>query len=180
MVKIMNLFLALVLVSAFGPISSSSATEPELNFFNTVDFPAMLQNNTYKMKCSITWDPTSKMTEIMSRCSKGNHEVYAHGNASPQASDKSKYNEGAISYLSFTVKSADAYSDFPMYAQMCAGAVHGVNTGAIVSTIAWIDKTYKGLSNKKKVSKKIDGHEVSIIGGPGAKRTLTCGAKPSK
>lgn len=176
----LSLILAIAFVLPLGSLATVNATEPELNFFDTAKFPEILQNDVYKMKCTITWDPTSKMTEITSRCTRANQEVYAHGNATPLSGDPSRYTAGAISYLSFTVKSVDAYSSFPMFAQMCAGAVHGVNMDAIVSTKAWIEKNYKGLSNKKKISKKINGHDVSIIGGAGAIRVLTCGSKPKK
>lgn len=174
------MILAIVVALPLGSVASASATEPSLNFFDTVKFPEMLQNDTYKMKCKITWDPTSKMTEIVSRCTKANHDVYAHGNATPMTGDPSKYTAGAISYLSFTVKSADAYVSFPMYAQMCAGAVHGVNMEALLSTKAWIEQGFKGLAKTKKISKKFNGHNVSLMGGAGAIRILTCGAKPSK
>jgi hypothetical protein len=175
-----SIFAMTAICLSVGPAPYAGATEPALNFFDTVKFPEMLQNDVYKMKCSITWDANSKFTEIISRCNKPNNEVYAHGNATSKGGDNAKYNAGPISYLSFTVKSVDAYKNFPMYGQMCAGAVYGVQQDGIKETMAWIEANYKGLTRNKKISKKFNGHEVSIIGGTGATRTLTCGAKPRK
>lgn len=176
--KRISMLLIPIIFLSFGITTQAKAIEPALNFFDTVMFPEMLQNDVYKMKCTISWDPSSKMTEIMSLCIKKDNEIYVHGNATSQGVDKTQYAAGPISYLSFTVKSVDAYKNFAMYAQMCAGAVNGVKNDAIASTIAWIKKSYMGLANKQKVSKKMNGHDVSVIGGVGSIRILTCGAKP--
>ena len=181
LMKRISLLLISSIFLSFVASPQARATEPALNFFDTVKFPEMLQNDVYKMKCTTTWDPSSKMTEIISRCSKKNLEVYAHGNATPITGDKSKYSAGPISYLSFTLKSSDLYSDFWSQAQMCAGAVHGSrDINLVTSTREWIVKNFNRLSTQKKITKSFAGHNVTLIAGAGATRTLTCGAKPSK
>ena len=89
-----------------------------------------------------------------------------------------QYVGGTLTYLSFTVKKAGLYKDLEMHAQACSGKVteglKDVNAG-----LTWFKENYKKVTNKKKLTKVIDGHSMTIIGGPGAARTVTCGDKPS-
>ena len=180
--KIWSVLISVFLLSS-GFMPMAQATEPELEFplvFNTVAFPKMIQNETWKYKCTTNWDPTSKKTEIIARCSKANSEIYMHGNASPTQGSTSSYNQGNVSYLSFTVKKADLYSNFEYFGgEMCASAVMGADPSKFKVIQDWLKKNYKSLANKKKLTKVFNGHSMSIIGGVGPIRTVTCGATPS-
>ena len=176
---------ALILIFSLIPAKtlSAQAVEPTLEFpsvFNTINFPKMMQNSTWKFKCSTSWDQSSKFSEIIARCNKAGAEIYMHGNASPIAGDSSKYNQGNVSYLSFTIKKAELYSDLEYFGgEMCAGAVMGPDPKSFLIIKDWVKKNYKTVTNKKKISKVFNGHEMSIIGGIGPIRTVTCGTKPS-
>jgi hypothetical protein len=62
---------------------------------------------------------------------------------------------------------------------MCAGAVMGADPSKFKVIQDWLKSNYKSLANKKKLTKVFNGHSMSIIGGVGPIRTVTCGATPS-
>jgi hypothetical protein len=179
-VKRIALTVATVLLASIGFIPTAQATEKELanpDLFILGPFVDIMQK-TYKYKCTNpAWDPKSKRTEIFVRCTKLNAEGYIHANAVPNGRDD-RYVGGTLTYLSFTVKDAGLYRDLEMHAQACSGKVDAgfkdVNAG-----LSWFKENYKKVTNKKKLTKVIAGHSMSIIGGAGATRTVTCGVKPS-
>lgn len=176
------LTVATALLASIGFIPTAQATEKELanpNLFLVKDLVKMLQNEVYKYKCTNpAWDPKSKQTEIFVRCTKLNAEIYIHANGVPLKGRDNQYVGGTLTYLSATVKEAGLYKELELHAQACAGKVtEGLkdpNAG-----LTWFKENYKEVTNKKKLSKVIDGHSMTIIGGPGAARTVTCGDKPS-
>ena len=180
--KRIALTVATVLLASIGFIPTAQATEKELanpNLFRLKDFVEVQQNEIYKYKCTYpAWDPKSKLTEIFVRCTKLNAEMYIHANGVPLNGKDDQYVGGTLTYLSFTVKKAGLYKDLEMHAQACSGKVteglKDVNAG-----LTWFKENYKKVTNKKKLTKVIDGHSMTIIGGPGAARTVTCGDKPS-
>lgn len=179
-VKRIALSVATVLLVSIGFIPTAQATEKELanpNLFILGPFVEIMQK-TYKYKCTNpAWDPKSKLTEIFVRCTKLEAEGYIHANAVPNGKDD-RYVGGTLTYVSFTVKNASLYKDLEMHAQACSGKVDAgfkdVNAG-----LTWFKENYKKVTNKKKLTKVISGHSMTIIGGAGATRTVTCGVKPS-
>jgi hypothetical protein len=180
-VKRIALTVATVLLVPIGFIPTAQATEKELanpSLFILGPFVEIMQK-TYKLKCTYpAWDPKSNLTEIFVRCTKSNTEAYIHANASAPDGKDDRYVGGTLTYLSFTVKNAGLYKDLEMYAQACSGKVDAgfkdVNAG-----LTWFKENYKKVTNKKKLTKVIAGHSMTIIGGAGATRTVTCGVKPS-
>lgn len=178
-VKRIALTVATVLLVSIGFIPTAQATEKELanpSLFILGDFVEIMEK-TYKYKCTYpAWDPKSNLTEIFVRCTKLNAEGYIHANGVPNGKDD-RYVGGTLTYLSFTVKDARLYKDLEMHAQACSGKVDerldDINAG-----LTWFKENYKKVK-KKKLTKVIDGHSMSIIGGAGATRTVTCGVKPS-
>jgi len=179
-VKRIALTVATVMLASIGFIPTAQATEKELanpNLFILGPFVEIMQT-TYKYKCTYpAWDPKSKLTEIFVRCKKLNAEAYIHANAVPDGKDD-RYVGGTLTYLSFTVKDAGLYKDLELHANACSGKVDAgfkdINAG-----LTWFKENYKKVTNKKKLTKVISGHSMSIIGGAGATRTVTCGVKPS-
>jgi hypothetical protein len=179
-VKRIALTVATVLLVSIGFIPTAQATEKELanpSLFVLGPFVESMQK-TYKYKCTYpAWDPKSKLTEIFVRCTKLNAESYIHANAVPDGKDD-RYVGGTLTYLSFTVKNARLYKDLEMYAQACSGKVdEGLKD--VNAVLTWFKENYKKVTNKKKLTKVIAGHSLSIIGGAGATRTVACGVKPS-
>ncbi len=158
----------------------ASATEPELanpSFFDVPSLVKALQNDVYQFKCSTNWDEKSKKTEIQTRCTKKNAEVYIHANAKPLGKDQ--YEGGFLTYFSYTVKSADLYRNLEIGgAQMCAGKVGEINAASIEAVVKWFKANYPNVKNKQILKKDFNGYNMSIIGGAGATRTVTCGSKP--
>ena len=173
----------LILISSIlftsGSLVTAEATEPGLELFAPDQFIEMISGKPDYFKCTSSWDPSSNKTEIFSRCTKANAEAYVHGNAEPFGDD-GKFWQGRVSYASFTVKKSDLYPRFEMWSQLCEGMVGGVNMKITLEAKDWFKKNYKKLANKKKLTKVFNGHSMSIIGGVGPIRTVTCGAKPSK
>lgn len=178
-VKRIALTVATVLLVSIGFIPTAQATEKELanpSLFVLGPFVEIMEK-TYKYKCTYpAWDPKSKLTEIFVRCTKLNAEGYIHANAVPDGKDD-RYVGGTLTYLSFTVKDARLYKDLEMHAQACSGKVDAGFKDKTGTT--WFKENYKKVTNKKKLTKVIAGHSMTIIGGAGATRTVTCGVKPS-
>lgn len=177
--KRIALTVATVFLVSIGFIPTAQATEKELanpSLFVLGPFVEIMEK-TYKYKCTYpAWDPKSKLTEIFVRCTKLNAESYIHANAVPDGQDD-RYVGGTLTYLSFTVKDAGLYKDLEMHAQACVGKV---DAGFKDKTgLTWFKENYKKVTNKKKLTKVIAGHSMTIIGGAGATRTVTCGVKPS-
>lgn len=183
--KRIALAVATLMLASIGFIPTAQATEKELanpGLFRFGDFIKTLESTKLKVhsyKCTYpAWDPKSKLTEIFVRCTKLNAEVYVHANAVPLNGKDDQYVGGTLTYLSYTVKTASLYDSLELGAQACSGKVtegfKDVNAG-----LTWFKENYKKVTNKKKLTKVIDGHSMTIIGGPGAARTVTCGDKPS-
>jgi hypothetical protein len=155
-------------------------TETDLANPQMFDMPFLvksLQNDVNNFKCVTSWDAKSNKTEIYTRCTKKNAEVYIHANAKPMGKDQ--YEGGSLSYFSFTVKTADLYQNLEVGgAQMCAGKVGPIKASSIESILKWFKSAYPGVKNKQVVTKVFNGYKMSIIGGLGEARTVTCGNKP--
>jgi hypothetical protein len=170
--KIITVLISMVLVSA-GSTLTANATEPTLpqpDFFYMSQYTEILQGtaDTNRYKCKTSIDPTSGGTEIFSRCTKPNLEIYLHGNNADQA----------LSYASFTAKKATAYPNLEFHFGWCVGKAGGGST-EIYGSIDWIKANYKKVTSGKKLSKVFIGLKVTITGGAGATRTISCGVKPS-
>ncbi len=129
--------------------------------------------------CKSSWDPSSSKTEVFSKCSNPYAEAYIHGNAEPFGDDGNFW-QGGVSYASFTVKKSASYPRLEAMSQLCEGMIAGTNTKVQLEAKGWFTKNYKKVSNKKVLTKAFNGHTMSIVGGPGPIRTVTCGVKPSK
>jgi hypothetical protein len=173
MKKICRVLIPLILAST-GLSFTANATEPTLpqpTVFYMTEYTEILEStvtNLNKYKCKTGFDPSSQKTEIFARCTKSNMEIYLHGNA-----------DQALSYASFTAKKATAYPNLEFHSGWCAGKATGGDPDVMYSSMDWIKANYKGLSKGKTVSKVFAGLRVSITGGSGATRTISCGVKPS-
>jgi hypothetical protein len=170
--KIITVLISMALVST-GSTLTANATEPTLpqpDFFYMSQYTDILQGtaDTNRYKCKTSLDPTSGGTEIFSRCTKPNLEIYLHGNNAGQA----------LSYASFTAKKATAYPNLEFHFTWCAGKAGGGST-EIYGSSDWIKANYKKVTSGKKLSKVFAGLKITITGGSGATRTISCGVKPS-
>lgn len=183
--KRIALAVATLMLASIGFIPTAWATEKELanpRLFTVKDTVEVLESNRYKYKCTIpAWDPKSKLTEVFVRCTKLNSEVYIHANGVPKNGQDDKFLGGALTYYSATHKKTDIWEDILWPGpNTCAGkVVEGLGTERVVAALNWFRDNYKKVTNKKKLTTTIDGHSMTIIGGPGATRTFTCGDKPS-
>jgi hypothetical protein len=180
MKKIHICLISIVLI-ATGSNLAANATEPTLpqpDFFNMMEYTEILQGtvdvNSYK--CKTYWDPTSGKTEIYTNCTKTNMAIYLHANAKSVGGDR--WEGGQLTYASFTAKKASSYPNLEFHATWCAGKAGG-GSKEIYASSDWIIANYKKLTNGKKLSKVFAGLKITITGGVGATRTISCGVKPT-
>jgi hypothetical protein len=179
MVKKYSFAALAVITLSLGCLSPAGATEPQLELFAPDKLISMISGKPDFFKCKSSWDPSSNKTEVFSRCSNAYAEAYIHGNAEPFG-DEGNFWQGRVSYASFTIKKSDSYPRFEAMSQLCQGMVSGTNRKVMLEANDWFIKNYKKVANKKRITKVFNGHDMSIIGGSGQIRTVTCGVKPSK
>jgi hypothetical protein len=180
MKRICLVFISIILITS-SSTATSIATEPELpqrDFFNMMEYTEILQGSAdiNRYKCKTYWDPSSRNTEIYTKCTKSNMEIYLHANAKALGVDR--WEGGQLTYASFTAKKATAYPNLEFHATWCAGKAGGDSTEIFASS-DWFKANYKQLTKGKKLSKVFAGLKITITGGTGATRTISCGVKPS-
>jgi hypothetical protein len=171
--------LSIVIGMVVGSLAPAGATEPQMELFAPDRLIKMISGKPDFFKCKSSWDPSSNKTEVFARCTNAYAEAYIHGNAVPFGDDGNFW-QGGVSYASFTVKKSDSYPRLEALSQLCEGMVGGTNMKVSLEAKDWFVKNYKKVANKKKLTKVFNGYNMSIIGGSGPIRTVTCGAKPSK
>ena len=169
--KLCSVLIYVVLIST-GSSLTADATEPTLpqpDFFYMSQYVEILEGtaDTNRYKCKTGFDPKSRNTEIYARCTKPNMEIYLHGNA-----------DQALSYASFTAKKAAAYPNLEFHSTWCGGKAT-LDYDVVLASSDWIKANYKKLTNGKKLTKVVAGLKITIAGGTGATRTISCGVKPS-
>ena len=169
--KLCCVLISVILIST-GSSLTAMATEPTLpqpDFFYMSQYVEILEGtaDVNRYKCKTGFAPNSRNTEIFARCTKPNMEIYLHGNA-----------DQALSYASFTVKKATAYPNFEFHSTWC-GSKATLDYDVAFASSDWIKANYKKLTNGKKLSKVVAGLKITITGGAGATRTMSCGVKPS-
>jgi hypothetical protein len=169
--KLCSVLISVVLISTGGSLTAD-ATEPTLpqpDFFYMSQYVEILEGtaDTNRYKCKTGFDPKSRNTEIYARCTKPNMEIYLHGNA-----------DQALSYASFTAKKATAYPNLEFHSTWCGGKAT-LDYDVVLASSDWIKANYKKLTNGKTLTKVVAGLKITIAGGTGATRTISCGVKPS-
>jgi len=169
--KLCSVLISVILIST-GSSLTANATEPTLpqpDFFYMSQYVEILEGtaDTNRYKCKTGFDPKSQNTEIYARCTKPNMEIYLHGNANQ-----------ALSYASFTAKKATAYPNLEFHSTWC-GSKATLDYDVVLASSDWIKANYKKLTNGKKLSKVVAGLRVTIAGGAGPIRSISCGVKPS-